>query len=133
MLKSQKARKENPEFDPMRLGTGWIPEELSQPQILLESTFGDSHPGSTHLNTLVDSAGLGVYKKNAKPAVHTATDICDGVACGHEGIRYSLASRDIISSLVEIHARSAPYDGMVLFSSCDKAVDRKSTRLNSSH
>lgn len=63
MLKSQKARKENPEFDPMRLGTGWIPEELSQPQILLESTFGDSHPGSTHLNALVDSAGLGVYKK----------------------------------------------------------------------
>ena len=122
MLKSQKARKENPEFDPMRLGTGWIPEELSQPQILLESTFGDSHPGSTHLNALVDSAGLGVYKKNAKPAVHTATDICDGVACGHEGIRYSLASRDIISSLVEIHAKSAPYDGMVLFSSCDKAV-----------
>lgn len=122
MLKSQKARKENPEFDPMRLGTGWIPEELSQPQILLESTFGDSHPGSTHLNTLVDSAGLGVYKKNAKPAVHTATDICDGVACGHEGIRYSLASRDIISSLVEIHAKSAPFDGMVLFSSCDKAV-----------
>lgn len=122
MLKSQKARKENPEFDPMRLGTGWIPEELSQPQILLESTFGDSHPGSTHLNTLVESAKLGVYKKNAKPAVHTATDICDGVACGHEGIRYSLASRDIISSLVEIHAKSAPYDGMVLFSSCDKAV-----------
>lgn len=122
MLKSQKARKENSEFDPIRLGTGWIPEELSQPQILLESTFGDSHPGSTHLNTLVESAKLGVYKKNAKPAVHTATDICDGVSCGHEGIRYSLASRDIISSLVEIHAKSAPYDGMVLFSSCDKAV-----------
>lgn len=122
MLRSQKARKDNPEFDPMRLGTGWMPEELGLPQVLLESTFGDSHPGSTHLNGLVESAALGVHKSGGRPAVHTATDICDGVACGHGGMRYSLASRDIISSLVEIHACSAPYDGMVLFSSCDKAV-----------
>lgn len=122
MLRSQKARKENPEFDPMRLGTGWMPEELGLPQVLLESTFGDSHPGSTHLNGLVESAALGVHKSGGRPAVHTTTDICDGVACGHGGMRYSLASRDIISSLVEIHACSAPYDGMVLFSSCDKAV-----------
>lgn len=119
---SQKARKENPEFDPMRLGTGWQPDELGMPQILLESTFGDSHPGSTHLNQLVESAKIGVYQAGAKPAVHTATDICDGVACGHEGIRYSLVSRDIISALTEIHAAHAPYDGMILFSSCDKAV-----------
>ena len=54
--------------------------------------------------------------------MHTATDICDGVACGHAGMRYSLVSRDVISSLVEIHQKSAPYDGMLLFSSCDKAV-----------
>ncbi len=122
MLKSQKARQNNPEFDPMRLGTGWVPEDLELPQILLESTFGDSHPGSTHLNRLVDSAKTGVYQAGGCPAVHTATDICDGVACGHNGIRYSLASRDIISSLTEIHACSAPYDGMIVFSSCDKAV-----------
>lgn len=122
MLRSQKARRDNPEFDPMRLGTGWMYEELGLPQILLESTFGESHPGSTHLNTLVDSAKVAVYKAGGRPAVHTATDICDGVACGHAGIQYSLVSRDIISSLVEIHASSAPYDAMVLFSSCDKAV-----------
>lgn len=122
MLRSQRARGTNPEFDPMRLGTGWITEELGMPQILLESTYGDSHPGSTHLQQLTEDAKIGVYKSGAKPAVHTATDICDGVACGHEGIRYSLVSRDILSGLVEIHAKSAPYDGMVLFSSCDKAV-----------
>ncbi len=122
MLRSQEARKDNPEFDPMRLGTGWQMEELGVPQILLESTFGDSHPGSAHLNTLVESGRIGIYKSGGKPAVHTATDICDGVACGHRGMQYSLVSRDIISSLVEIHACSAPYDGMILFSSCDKAV-----------
>jgi dihydroxy-acid dehydratase len=122
LLRSQIARKQNPEFDPMRLGTGWMKEELGVPQVLLESTFGDSHPGSTHLLRLVESAKIGVYKGGGKPSVYTATDICDGIACGHNGMRYSLVSRDIISALVEIHAMHAPHDGMVLFSSCDKAV-----------
>ena len=122
MLISQAARAQNPEFDPMRLGTGWAPEDLGLPQILLETTAGDSHPGSTHLSLLAESAKIGVRKGGGCPAVHTATDICDGVACGHAGMRYSLISRDVISSLVEIHQKSAPYDGMLLFSSCDKAV-----------
>ena len=48
-LRSQEMRKLAPELDPLRIGTGWKPEDLSKPQIFIESTFGDSHPGSGHL------------------------------------------------------------------------------------
>ena len=122
MFPSQKSRRENPEFDPLLLGTGWTPEDLAKPQILLESSFGDSHPGSAHLDRLVNAARDGVYKAGGKPAVYTVTDICDGIASGHEGMHYSLVSRDIISAMVEIHARSMPFDGLVTFSSCDKSL-----------
>jgi dihydroxy-acid dehydratase len=122
MLPSQKSRKNNPEFDPLLLGAGWTAEDLKKPQVLLESTAGDSHPGSRHLKRLVDEAKAGVYKSGGKPAVYTVTDICDGVASGHAGMNYSLVSRDIISAMVEIHARALPFDAMVTFSSCDKAI-----------
>ncbi len=59
MLISQKMRELSPELDPLRLGTGWSPEDLSKPQIFIESTFGDSHPGSGHLDKLVEAAREG--------------------------------------------------------------------------
>ncbi len=52
-LKSQEMRKLAPELDPLRIGTGWKPEDLEKPQVMIESTFGDSHPGSGHLDILV--------------------------------------------------------------------------------
>ena len=51
-LRSQEMRKIAPELDPLRIGTGWRPEDLSKPQVLIESTYGDSHPGSGHLDIL---------------------------------------------------------------------------------
>ncbi len=122
MRDSQLNRRNNPEVDPLLIGTGWTSEDLSKPQILLESTAGDSHPGSRHLDKLVQTAANGVYKAGGKPAVYTVTDICDGIATGHAGIRYSLTSRDLMAGMVEVHARSLPFDALVTFSSCDKAV-----------
>jgi len=122
MHKSQINRQNNPEVDPLLIGTGWTTEDLNKPQILLESTAGDSHPGSRHLANLVGFAEKGVYKAGGKPAAFTVTDICDGLATGHMGMRYSLPSRDLIAGMVEIHARSLPFDAMLTFSSCDKAV-----------
>ena len=55
-LVSQEMRKIAPELDPLRIGTGWKPEDLSKPQVIIESTFGDSHPGSAHLNQFVEEA-----------------------------------------------------------------------------
>ena len=59
-LRSQKLRKIAPELDPLRLGSGWKPEDLSKPQIIIESSFGDSHPGSIHLLELAEEARRGV-------------------------------------------------------------------------
>lgn len=121
-MTSQEVRKLAPEQDPLRMGMGWTVEDLSKPQIMVESTFGDSHPGSAHLLELVDAAAAGVAEAGGKAARYFATDICDGMAQGHDGINYSLASRDTIANLIEIHAGATPFDGGVFVSSCDKAV-----------
>ena len=94
---SQKIRALAPEQAPLRMGMGWTVDDLGKPQIMVESTFGDSHPGSAHLLTLVDAVALGVSEAGGKAARYFATDICDGMAQGHDGINYSLASRDTMS------------------------------------
>lgn len=122
MMTSQEIRKLAPEQDPLRMGMGWTVDDLSKPQIMIESTFGDSHPGSAHLLELVDEAAAGVKESGGKAARYFATDICDGMAQGHDGINYSLASRDTIANMIEIHAGATPFDGGVFVASCDKAV-----------
>ena len=122
MNTSQKIRSLAPEMDPLRLGMGWSLEDLEKPQIMVECTFGDSHPGSAHLLGLADAAMAGVAQAGARGARYFATDICDGMAQGHDGINYSLASRDILANLMEIHAGATPFDGAVFLSSCDKSV-----------
>ena len=77
-LRSQKLREIAPELDPLRLGTGWKPEDLSKPQILVESSFGDSHPGSGHLLELVEEARKGIAEADGYGARYFCTDICDG-------------------------------------------------------
>lgn len=119
---SQEIRKIAPEMDPLRRGMGWEVEDLSKPQIIIESTFGDSHPGSAHLLKFANNAVLGVSNMGGKAARYFATDICDGMAQGHDGINYSLVSRDAIASLIEIHANATPFDAGVFISSCDKGV-----------
>ncbi|HIV13312.1 MAG TPA: dihydroxy-acid dehydratase [Candidatus Pullilachnospira stercoravium] len=122
MLKSQKIREIAPELDPLRLGTGWKPEDLGKPQILIESSFGDSHPGSTHLLELSQEAKKGAAAEGGYGARYFCTDICDGEAQGHDGINYSLASRDMMTNMMEIHAGATPFDGGVFIASCDKSM-----------
>jgi dihydroxy-acid dehydratase len=89
---------------------------------MVESTFGDSHPGSAHLNKFVDEALKGISDMGGKGARYFVTDICDGIAQGHDGINFSLASRDMIANMIEIHGNSTGFDGGVFIASCDKAV-----------
>lgn len=121
-LKSQEMRKLAPELDPLRIGTGWTPEDLEKPQIIIESTFGDSHPGSGHLDTLVEEVRKGVEQAGGHGARYFCTDICDGESQGTDGINYSLASREIIANMIEIHANATPFDGGLYLSSCDKGL-----------
>ncbi|MFD0960332.1 dihydroxy-acid dehydratase [Paenibacillus chungangensis] len=121
-LESQKARKISFEGDALRMSMDWSVEDLDKVQVLVESTHGASHPSSYHLGELVGEVEKGVFQMGGKPALYTTTDICDGVAQAHNGMHYSLLSRDMIASMVEIHAMATPFDAMVLSSAGDKAV-----------
>ena len=121
-LVSQEMRKIAPELDPLRIGTGWKPEDLSKPQVIIESTFGDSHPGSGHLNILVEEFRKGIEKAGGHGARYFCTDICDGESQGTDGINYSLASREMIANMIEIHANATPFDAGVYLASCDKGM-----------
>lgn len=122
ILISQQMRQIAPELDPLRIGTGWTVEDLEKPQIYIQSTFGDSHPGSAHLDKLVKAAALGCARAGGKGARYFATDMCDGESQGTDGINYSLASREMIANLIEIQASATPFDGGVYISSCDKGM-----------
>ncbi len=122
MLKSQEVRKLAPEMDPLRMGMGWTTEDLDKPQIFVESTYGDSHPGSAHLNRFVEEAARAVREHGGRASRYYATDMCDGIAQGHDGINYSLPHRDAIVNLVEAQANATVFDGGVFVASCDKSV-----------
>ena len=121
-LKSQEMRRLAPELDPLRIGTGWKPEDLSKTQVMIESTFGDSHPGSGHLDILVEEVRKGIEEAGGHGARYYCTDICDGESQGTDGINYSLASREMIANMIEIHANATPFDAGVYLASCDKGM-----------
>lgn len=121
-LISQELRKLSPELDPLRLGSGWKPEDLAKPQVIIESTAGDSHPGSVHLGQLVEEVRKGIFESGGYGARYTCTDICDGESQGTDGINYSLVSREIIANMIEIHANATPFDAGVYLASCDKGM-----------
>ena len=120
--RSGKFRKISPEMDPLRLGSGWSIEDLDKPQVIIESTAGDSHPGSAGLFELVEEVRAGVAEAGGHGARYFCTDICDGEAQGHDGINYSLPSRDAIANMIEIHAKATPFDAGVFVASCDKGL-----------
>ena len=89
---------------------------------MIESTFGDSHPGSGHLDRLVEAVREGIAQAGGFGARYFCTDICDGESQGTDGINYSLASREMIANMIEIHANATPFDACVCFASCDKGM-----------
>lgn len=110
------------QFDALQMGSGFTFEDTQKPQIMIEDVFGDSHPGSVHLNKLTEQVKYGVFQEGGVPCMYHATDICDGCAQGHDGMNIVLASREAICDMVEVHASAVPWDGMVLCSSCDKSI-----------
>ena len=121
-LKSQTMRSRAAEMDSLKLGAGWAPAELDMPQIMVQSTSGESHPGSVHLGEFADAVRERLAALNARGAAYTVTDMCDGIAQGHDGLNYSLPSRDMICNMIEIQARATPFDGVICISTCDKAI-----------
>lgn len=131
--KSKRERELWAQFDALELGSGWDYDDITKPQILIEDVYGDSHPGSIHLNHISEQAKYGVFEKGGFPAQYHTTDICDGCAQGHDGMNIVLASREAICDMVEVHASAIPWDGMILSSSCDKSIPahlKAAARLN---
>jgi dihydroxy-acid dehydratase len=121
-LRSQQLRSVNFQGDALRMGMNWTEEDLSKPQVLVDSAYGMGHPGTFHFRPLIEEVSNGVFEAGGKPAVFTVSDICDGVAQAHAGMSYSLVSRDVMAAMIEIHALGHPHDGMVLISGNDKSV-----------
>lgn len=120
--KSKKERQLWAQFDALQLGSGWTEDDIRKPQILIEDAYGDSHPGSIHLNEVTEQVRWGVLESGGYGAKYHTTDICDGCAQGHDGMNIVLASREAICDMVEVHASVLPWDGIVLASSCDKSI-----------
>ncbi|MFA6001712.1 MAG: dihydroxy-acid dehydratase [Thermoleophilia bacterium] len=111
-----------PEVDPLRIGCGWEPDDLAKPWLLVESSGGDSHPGSVHLPALAELVSEGARAAGLATGRYYCTDMCDGIAQGTEAMSYSLASRELMAMAAEMHFRSGHFDGWVAVSSCDKAI-----------
>ena len=122
ILKSQEIRAAAPEKDSLQMGMGWTMQDLEKPQIIIESTFGDSHPGSAHLYELGEIIKETINDSGAKAARFFCTDMCDGIAQGHDGMNYSLVSREAIANMIEVQVNSSVFDGGVFLCSCDKGV-----------
>ncbi len=101
---------------------GFSDWELKRPIIGIANSFNEIIPGHIHLDKLVESVKAGIYTAGGTPMVFNTIGVCDGIAMNHEGMKYSLVSRELIADSVEIMAMAHPFDGLVLLASCDKII-----------
>jgi dihydroxy-acid dehydratase len=101
---------------------GFTDRELRNPIIGIANSFNEIIPGHMHLDKLSDAVKAGVYAAGGTPVVFNTIGVCDGIAMNHDGMRYSLPSRELIADSLEIMAMAHPFDGLVLMASCDKII-----------
>jgi len=101
---------------------GFTDWEMERPIIGIANSFNEIIPGHMHLDKLVDAVKAGIYAAGGTPVVFNTIGVCDGIAMNHEGMKYSLPSRELIADSLEIMATSHPFDGLVLMASCDKII-----------
>lgn len=103
-------------------GMGYTSEEMNKPLIGIVNAHNEIVPGHIHLDRIAEAAKMGVAMAGGTPIEFPAIGICDGLAMGHEGMRYPLASRELIADSVESMALAHRFDGLVLIPNCDKIV-----------
>ena len=101
---------------------GFGPEELSRPLIGVCNSFNEIIPGHMHLRSITEAAKLGVAAAGGTPIEFPAIGVCDGIAMGHTGMKYSLASRELIADSIEAVAMASGFDALILIPNCDKVV-----------
>jgi len=101
---------------------GYTDEEIRRPLVGIAHAQNDIIPGHAHLHTIVEAVKTGVRMAGGTPITFGTIGVCDGIAMNHQGMKYSLASREIIADSVEIMAQAHPFDAMVLVPNCDKVT-----------
>lgn len=101
---------------------GLTAEEQARPLIAVVSSYNEIVPGHMNLDKIVDAVKLGVAMAGGTPIVFPAIAVCDGIAMGHEGMKYSLVTRDLIADSTEAMIRAHGFDGVVMVPNCDKNV-----------
>jgi len=99
---------------------GLTKEKLKKPIVGIASSENEIIPGHIHLSSIVEAVKKGVYMGGGTPLEFSTIGICDGLAMGHEGMKFSLPSRELIADSVELEGHAFPFDGLVLVSNCDK-------------
>ena len=101
---------------------GLTDREIQQPMIGIANSANEVVPGHLHLHQLSDAVKAGIRMAGGTPLEFYTIGICDGIIMGHEGMKYSLSSRELIADSVESMAMAYPFDGLVLIPNCDKIV-----------
>jgi len=101
---------------------GYTDEEIARPLIGVVNAANEIIPGHVHLNTIAEDVKAGIRLAGGTPVMFPAIGICDGIAMGHMGMKYSLASRELIADSTEAMAMAHPFDGLVMIPNCDKIV-----------
>ncbi|KAF1085081.1 Dihydroxy-acid dehydratase [Sporotomaculum syntrophicum] len=101
---------------------GLTEQELERPIIGVCNSYNEIVPGHMHLREITEAVKAGVRMNGGTPIEFPSIAVCDGIAMNHAGMKYSLASRDIIADSVEVMSMAHPFDGMVLITSCDKVI-----------
>jgi dihydroxy-acid dehydratase len=101
---------------------GFTDEELNRPLVAVANSWTTVVPGHVHLDKIGEAVEAGIRIAGGTPLQFHTIAVCDGIAMGQEGMRYSLPSRDIIAASIEIMVEAHRFDGMVLVGSCDKVV-----------
>lgn len=101
---------------------GYTPEDLNKPLIGVVNAFNEIIPGHIHLRSIAEAVKLGVAAAGGTPLEFPAIGICDGIAMGHQGMKYPLASRELVADSIEAVAMGHAFDGLVLIPNCDKIV-----------
>lgn len=101
---------------------GYTKEELDRPLIGVISAYSEIVPGHIHLDKIAEAVKAGVRMAGGTPILVPSIGVCDGIAMGHIGMKYSLPSRELIADSVETMTRSHCFDGLVLIPNCDKIV-----------
>ena len=112
---------------------GFTKEEMEKPLIGIVSSYNEIIPGHMNLDKIVEAVKLGVAMAGGTPVVVPAIAVCDGIAMGHTGMKYSLVTRDLIADSTECLATAHQFDGLVMVPNCDKNVPgllMAATRLN---